>query len=272
MVANFSAKPRVSTWQNSSLSTPWSGKRLRWQVVQTGGGFQPFVHEIAFKSSDGSWLPNHATKAAPAPIKTFSGWQKSNNPEPNSGFPTCAMDGNTSTWWDPKTEAAWLDLVWPSKVTITDVALMTHGDGIHDILKFELLATPPSNSSANSSAWKALPPLRAAAIVIEARAPFESFAPMELAANETEVAALVKSRGSPPYLVFTEPREMAVRMQNRIPERWLSAPAAPSVSASVRRGEYFTWQIALFVPPGAQRLENVSLSCVDFDALPTEPT
>ena len=93
-----------------------------------------------------------------------------------------------------------------------------------------------------------------AAITIEARNEFESFAPMELAANRTEVAALIEARavaGKPPlYLLFTEPRELPVRMQDRIPVHWADAAAAavPSVSANVTRGEYFTWQLAVFVP------------------------
>ena len=70
----------------------------------------------------------------------------------------------------------------------------------------------------------------ASAITIEARTEFESFAPMELAANRTEVASLVAARTvagkpPPPYLLFTEPRELPVRMQDRIPVHWTDAAA-----------------------------------------------
>ena len=101
---------------------------------------------------------------------------------------------------------------------------------------------------------------------------------MELAANRTEVAALIEAgavAGKPPlYLLVTEPRELPVRMQDRIPVHLAddTAAAVPSVSATVTRGEYFTWQLAVFVPPGAARRVNVSLGFDGFAPHGIAPT
>ena len=171
---------------------------------------------------------------------------------------------------------AWVEVAFEAEQFITAVEVFNFGDSVHDCDEFAILAY--ANSSYSSADWKTLPAVPVSAITIEARNGFESFAPMELAANRTEVAALIEAgavAGKPPlYLLVTEPRELPVRMQDRIPVHLAddTVAAVPSVSATVTRGEYFTWQLAGFVPPGAARRVNVSLGFDGFAPHGIAPT
>jgi hypothetical protein len=51
-------------------------------------------------------------------------------------------------------------------------------------------------------------------------------------------------------------------MVDRIPVHWTmqTDPVPPSVAAVVVRGEYFTFQLAVFVPPGGSLVENITIT------------
>lgn len=275
-IGSFQLAMGTKAGQAFSLPVPHRGSKFRWQCSNTGIGLQPFLSELRLQCGDSGpilatcsgWLPNTATSTNHSPVAGSSGEQPAGDPSGTDGPAWMAMDGNLSTFWDGTSEAAWLDVMLPAEHTITAVEVFNYGDHTHDCSAFELLVPLGSNSSRD---WRQLPAVPSAAISIEARTPFESFAPMELAANATEVAAMLAARSvggnSPPYLLFVEPRELPVRMQDRIPIHWTTAAVTPAVTASVVRGEYFTWQLAVFVPPGAMRVENVSLTFVGLTAL-----
>ncbi len=124
----------------------------------------------------------------------------------------------------------------------------------------------------SSADWGGLPRLPGTAITLEARNAFEAFSPMELSASASETAAVVAAATAAPhgaggrYLVFPEERRLPVRMQERLPYRWIgrSQASPPTFNSSVTRGEYFTLQLAVFVPAEERALTNVSLAFVGF--------
>lgn len=280
-IGSFRAASANSSAQTYPLPATHQGSRLRWRCTKTLSGFQPFLRELRIGvAQDGrpepEWLQNTATAADPLPVDGWSGQQPSGDPG-NNGAAWRAMDGDEATFWDATSEAASLDILLPRMHNITAVQVVNYGDSTHDCVAFDIQV--PEVSPGNSSRpWQQLPAVPPSAIVIEARNDFESFAPMELATNSTETAALVASRSGvggvpPPYLLFHEPRERPVRMLDRIPLHWAtSAPLLPNVSAGVVRGEFFTWQLAVYVPTGADRLESVALTFAGFDGLPATPT
>ena len=58
---------------------------------------------------------------------------------------------------------------------------------------------------------------------------FNSFSPMQVIATATETSALVKSRGTAPFLLFPEDRTRAIRMRRDLPASW-AAPGAAGAS------------------------------------------
>ena len=139
---------------------------------------------------------------------------------------------------------------------------------------FKFAWDPPSTESVLGTVdWRRLSSLPTSAVTLEPRNEFESFAPMELSASVNETAAVVTEAKVAPhggrYLVFTESRANPVRMQDRLPLLWTSRSQAEAASfnSSVRRGEYFTFQVAIFVPADQKALMNVSLGFGGFFTL-----
>ena len=104
----------------------------------------------------------------------------------------------------------------------------------------------------------------AEAISLQPRTPFETFDPMELVANSTEVADMLERHGEDggAFVLFTEDNSRPVRMARNLPVRWTSrrAQGAPSyVNTDVTRGSYVTFQLAVFVPAGGAALRNLTV-------------
>ena len=115
------------------------------------------------------------------------------------------------------------------------------------------LATPPEAAQQYMAAY-------------EARAPFESFEPMEMPMTAEEHAGFVASRGGPggfPAIVVAESREHPIRMKRQLPHRWVGTPSAPSFAAVVQPGENFTFQIAV--------LNNVTAAPPPAPPMPAPP-
>ena len=120
------------------------------------------------------------------------------------------MDGNTSTFWDPRGSPASLTLNFGKTVTVEAIGIISWGDTTHDIRTHTLGYRQQRNGS---HPWQHLPSLPPDAIRIEARDDFHEIIPMSFPANNTEVASLLRS--FPPVnasglLVFPEPRERKV--------------------------------------------------------------
>jgi hypothetical protein len=120
------------------------------------------------------------------------------------------MDGNASTWWDALASSAWLDVQFDSPVEVTEIEITSMGDTTHDTSVMSLQSVIHSGGHSN---WSLYPRVPATAVMIQARTPFESFDPMELAANSTEVDALATRLQRPPYMLFTEHREYVCSSQ-----------------------------------------------------------
>lgn len=122
------------------------------------------------------------------------------------------------------------------------------GDTTHDIHLHKLEYQPLTNGTKPQEPWQHLP--AATSVRIESRDAFHNVDPMGLPANATEVASLVKrfpadasQRG---YLLFPEPREHKVMMDDRVPYSWVQRGPSDHFAANVTRGEWFYFQIALF--------------------------
>ena len=123
-----------------------TGDTFRVQFVDTYGGFQAFVRELAIQATTTTttttapaWLPNRATPTNPAPLSASSGWQSNHA---GSGGVWCAMDGNATTLWDPTVNAgSWLELSYPTPITVAAVSVLVEGDGTHDA-KVRVLCPP----------------------------------------------------------------------------------------------------------------------------------
>jgi hypothetical protein len=251
-------KKAVHARQEFALPKPVTGRRFRWGTTQSWGGFQPFVCEVAFKTSAG-WLANHATSARQAPLTGASSWQP-NGGVGGSGHPWQALDGNDSTTWDPRAEVSWLDLDFGKEVTLEAVGITNYGDSTHDLKAYELSIAPPLGPPPSPSPpWQSLPAVPASAIRIESRDDFHNIIPMGLPANASELAGMVRAHPSPDGVwVFAESRDYKVMMEDRVPQRWVAAgPSTSFAAAGVRRGEWFYWQVALWT---TQDLRSITLS------------
>lgn len=262
------AKGAAGKWQNFSFpAAAAAGRRFRVRCPSTFGGFQPFLQEIAFATAGEGWLPNHATASNPAPIAHASSWQPTGDDQIGAAW--CAMDGNVTTRWDPREEGAWLEVAFDEAVVLTAFAVMTHGDIAHDPTALLIEVPPPSPGGGGAQNWTELPLIPQSNIEIQPRTAFESFAPMELVANSTETAAVVAAAASASpsgaaYVVFTEHREFPVRMRDHIPYRWITARFPAAFSDTVVRGDYYTFQIAIFVPASERGFDLAPMQFFGF--------
>lgn len=100
-------------------------------------------------------------------------------------------------------------------------------------------------------------------IAFEARTPQDDVRPMGVPASEAEVRALLERFPRKRLFVFPEPRTHAVRMRYRLPQRWALSGPSNAFKGDVVRGEFFTFQIGLYVPPtatAAQRVRSARLA------------
>lgn len=117
--------------------------------------------------------------------------------------------------------------------------------------------TPPNATSdpafiaAHAGCPDALPPATLARFA--ARTEFDAFTDLERTASAAEAAALVRDAGSPPFLLFAEPRERPIRAAE-LPAAWLGRAASagrPSLAATVSPGEFFVFQVRGATPTRA---------------------
>jgi hypothetical protein len=102
----------------------------------------------------------------------------------------------------------------------------------------------------------------------EARAPFESFQPMEMPMTAEELRTFIHARKPPSTgaVVVPEAREFPIRMRWQIPHRWIgkSSIATPLFSAKAQPGEHFTFQLAVV---NLQPTDKIYVHSVEFSAL-----
>ncbi len=120
---------------------------------------------------------------------------------------------------------------------------------------------PPSTADSawlrsTESKWATLPAARA--VAIESIDEFNSFSPMQVIATSTETSALVKSRGTAPFLLFPEDRTRAIRMRRDLPASWVAPTAPRSVTGTALRGEWYAFQVGVYA--SRQALDSVRAS------------
>ena len=238
-----------------TLPKPVTSRKFRWTCTKTwasNSAWQAFLLELEFRTADG-WLANHATSAHQAPVAAASSWQPR---QTGDGQPWAAMDGNVSTMWDPRSTPAWLDLDFGKEITVEAVGVTSGGDITHDIKAFTLETASSPAPTPSGTPWQQLP--HPSNVHIESRDQFHNIVPMGLPANASEVAELAAAHPSADGVwLFTEPREYKVMMEDRVPVRWVKRGPSSHFNASVQRGEWFYFQLALYT---SKDLSSITLS------------
>jgi len=76
---------------------------------------------------------------------------------------------------------------------------------------------------------------------------FHSFFPMEVIATEKEIGDFIKSDPKEFYL-FPEYRENPIRMKSFLPVHWVKRGLKKGISDSVKKGEFYTFQVGIYSP------------------------
>ena len=80
--------------------------------------------------------------------------------------------------------------------------------------------TDPAWLRSTESRWATLPAARV--VALESIDQFNSFSPMQVIATAAETRALVKSRGTVPFILFPEDRTRAIRLRYDLPASWVA--------------------------------------------------
>ncbi len=90
---------------------------------------------------------------------------------------------------------------------------------------------------------------------------FNSFYPMEVIATAEETRKILASAKRKDYLVFPEDRQFPVKMQYRLPQRWIQKGLSDQFMGNADKGEHYTWQLALYA---LQDVKDVTLVFSDL--------
>lgn len=105
-------------------------------------------------------------------------------------------------------------------------------------------------------------PILPAARVVQYQAidHFNSFYPMEVIATAAETSALLKSRPSESYILFTEDRRYPIRMTTDIPYKWIADKRHDSFDGNADKGEYYTFQLGVWAARSSVERLHVDFS------------
>ena len=92
---------------------------------------------------------------------------------------------------------------------------------------------------------------------IESSNDFNSFTELERIASKKETEKLIKRYKNNSYLLFPEKRDNIIRMFDHLPYRWIKRGLSYSISLKALKGEYLTFQIAVF--PIKEDLKNINI-------------
>lgn len=118
----------------------------------------------------------------------------------------------------------------------------------------------------------------ASVLQIQSRTAFDSFYPMEVCATARETEQLVNNSNNS-FIVFSEDRKFPVRMNDRLPYRWMQHNHQQAFSGEACRNEYYTFQLALYA--ARDSLDDVKitysrfsdqLTCFNTDGVSPEGT
>ena len=92
--------------------------------------------------------------------------------------------------------------------------------------------------------WESLPV--ADVVELQARSAFDSFYPMEVAANRGEVQGLVSRYPGQPFLLFPESRDYPIRMDDHLPLRWIKSGPQDRLQGHAYRNEFYVFQVGIY--------------------------
>ncbi len=88
-----------------------------------------------------------------------------------------------------------------------------------------------------------------------------SFYPMEIIATEKEMQNLMLTAKGKDYLVFPEDRAYPIKMQDRIPQRWIQKKPSTVFEGAALRGEFYAFQLGVFA---MKDIEDLHISFTDL--------
>ncbi|WP_250318160.1 glycoside hydrolase domain-containing protein [Pedobacter sp. B4-66] len=97
---------------------------------------------------------------------------------------------------------------------------------------------------------------------IEAINAMSSFYPMEVIATAAETKALIKQHPQKDYFVFTEDRLNPIKMQNDLPQQWITKGLKNNFSGTASKGENYTYQLGIY--PVKKDLSDVKVVFSDL--------
>eukprot|EP00039_Didymoeca_costata_P024761 m.11370 g.11370 ORF g.11370 m.11370 type:complete len:1033 (-) comp4432_c0_seq1:114-3212(-) len=254
LVSTFNTLKGSAAAQLLNLSHPVTTKTLQFKCLRTYSQYQSFINEIMFHttSNGGKWLANTATAAN-------KGFFASDNGEQgglvNGGYGWNSVDGNLSSVWDAVSMPSIITYQFDSLMTFDMIKFYSFGDTTHDCAELQLYATNSNNNHIN---WTAFPKVPSSDISFEARTEFDSFMPMGLTATNSELQAMLANTNNAPYLVFPEDRGYPVRMLDELPYRLVSRGPSSTFSGTAAVGEWYAFQLVVYVPPTKQCVNNIS--------------
>jgi hypothetical protein len=262
VASDVSGKP-----QNFSLTTPARGRSFRYATIDGYSQYQSYVRELRIQTQENGWLSNRASATKASPVKTSSGWQPCGDED---GHPWAAMDGNSTTLWDPTCTATrcpnWLELQFDQEVTVLAISLLPGSRGAHmpKTIQFQQLhnhsVAPPSPVPGHSAA--------ATFIRFESKTPFDARSPMELMASTGEILAMTGAAGRKDYLTFTSAISNTTLQSIRLdalPAALAASGPNTTVAASAKPGQFLVIQVGVFA---LQDLNNLT---VKFNAVGNVP-
>eukprot|EP01052_Picozoa_sp_SAG31_P009023 SAG31_NODE_466_length_15291_cov_7.540066_8_plen_1560_part_00 len=142
--------------------------------------------------------------------------------------------------------------------TSNGFATSSDTDPLHEVASLSWRARHGLDSAGiTAGAWRGLP--RAVRIQFENRTEFDGFTDMEITASDQEVDSLTGDN-PPAMIVFGEDRSSPIRMTQFLPYRWIQRGLQNELSIGADRGEYVSFQIAVFASRANTPLGNVSYS------------
>jgi hypothetical protein len=92
---------------------------------------------------------------------------------------------------------------------------------------------------------------------------YNSNDPMEVLATGAEIKSFLNRNAKEDYFVFPERRESPIKMENNLPQLWMTKTKAPSqLEGNAEKGEYYAFQLGLWSPK--QDLQALQVSFSDF--------
>jgi len=110
--------------------------------------------------------------------------------------------------------------------------------------------------------WSRLP--QAKVLRYEAVDDFDAYTSMERTATPAELQSMLAKHGSDALLLFPETRTNPIRMFDTLPESWAKRGPGGTLSDTVQRGEYLSFQLGAWAPRGA--VNNVQVRFGDLRA------